>query len=414
LLRKKGRVIVSPHPEEIDLLAASAQTAAPALDVRALREREFPTATRAPYLNAAAVAPLPERAVRAIDAFNRRRASAHDLTGDDFEPTLTRAREAAARLVGADADEIALLPNTSYGINLAAHVLPLRPGQRVVVSDREFPANVYPWMQLARNAGVTLDLVPADEFGRPDEARILSELERGDVGIFALSSVQFASGYNAVLERFGSVCREQGIFFVVDAIQSLGQVPVDVRAAGVDVLATGGHKWLCSPFGTGFAYVRRELVTQLEPRVVGWTAMEGTLDYSRLLDYRYEFWDTARRFEVATLPFQDIAGMTESLTLLHEVGPGNIRRHVLELLDPLVEWLRSTGAAEIVSDLRPEHRSGIFCFRPPDAERAFRALGRAGVNCVLREGAIRISPHLYNTDDDVAVVMDVLSRPETW
>ena len=396
-------------PEETDPLSQTAP-----FDVHALRDREFPTAARAPYLNAASVTPLPERAVRAVDAYNRRRASAHDLAGDDFEPTLTRARQAAARLVGADADEIALLPNTSIGINLAAHVLPLEPGRRVVVSDREFPANVYPWMQLARGAGVTLDLVPADEHGRPDEARLLAEIARGDVGIFALSAVQFASGYNAVLERFGRACREHGTFFVVDAIQALGQVPVDVRASHVDILATGGHKWLCGPFGTGFAYVRRELVKELEPRVVGWTAMTGTLDYSRLLDYRYEFWDTARRFEVATLPFQDIAGLTESMTLLDEVGPARIREHVLGLLDPLVRWIEETGSAEVVSDLRPEHRSGIFCFRPPHAERAFQALSRAGVACVLREGAIRVSPHLYNTQDEIAVVMEVLSRPEGW
>ena len=392
-------------------MSPSAQTLAP-FDVHALREREFPSATRAPYLNAAAVAPLPERAVRAVDAYNRRRASAHDLAGDDFEPTLARAREAAARLVGAHADEIALLPNTSFGINLAAHVLPLHPGRRVVVSDREFPANVYPWMQLARNGGAALDLVPSDEHGRPDEARLLAEIERGDVGIFALSAVQFASGYNAVLERFGRACREHGTFFVVDAIQALGQVPVDVRAARVDVLATGGHKWLCGPFGTGFAYVRRELAAELEPRVVGWTAMAGTLDYSRLLDYRYEFWDTARRFEVATLPFQDVAGLTESMTMLDEVGPARIREHLLGLLDPLVGWIQETESAEIVSALRPEHRSGIFCFRPRDAERAFQALTRAGVACVLREGAIRVSPHLYNTENDIAVVMEVLS--EGW
>ncbi len=393
-------------------MSPSAQTAPAPFDVHALRQREFPTLARAPYLNAASMGPLPERAVRAVDDFNRRRASAHGLTGDDFEPSLTRAREAAARLVGATGDEIALLPNTSFGINLAAHVLPLKPGQRVVVSDREFPANVYPWMQLARNAGVRLDLVPADEHGRPDEARLLEEIARGDVGIFALSAVQFASGYNAVLERFGSACRQQGTYFVVDAIQAVGQVPVDVRAAGVDILACGGHKWLCGPFGTGFAYVRRDLVAALEPRVVGWTAMDGTRDFSRLVDYRYELVETARRFEVATHPFQDVAAFAESMSLLGEVGPARIREHVLGLLDPLVEWLRETGAAEIVSDLRPEHRSGIFCFRPPHAERAFKALARAGVACVLREGAIRLSPHLYNTEDDIAVVMDVISRPE--
>ena len=384
------------------------------IDVAALREREFPLVTRAPYLNAASVAPLPECARRAVDAYNLRRAAGHDLTDDDFEPTLARARAAAARLIGADADEIALLPNTSFGINLAAHVLPLEPGKRVVVSDREFPANVYPWMQRARSMGTELTLVPADERGRPDEERLLAELASGDVGIFALSAVQFASGYRADLERFGRVCRDNGIRFVVDAIQALGQLPMDVRAAHVDILATGGQKWLCSPTGTGFAYVRRELVAELEPSVVGWTAMAGTLDYSRLCDYRYEFWETARRFEVATPAFQDVAGMTEAVTLLDRVGPRNIHRHLVELLDPLVEWLRDNDGGEIVSDLRPAHRTGILCFRPADAELAYQALTRAGVVCVLREGALRISPHLYNTHDEIATVIDVLSRRDRW
>jgi selenocysteine lyase/cysteine desulfurase len=280
----------------------------------------------------------------------------------------------------------------------------------VVVSDREFPANVYPWMQLARSTGATLDLVPADEFGRPDEARILAELERGDVGIFALSAVQFASGYNAVLERFGSVCRARGTFFVVDAIQSLGQVPMDVRAADVDVLATGGHKWLCGPFGTGFTYVRRELVTAAGTARGGVDGDGGTLDYSRLVDYRYEFWETARRFEVGTMAFHDVAGMTQSIGLLQEIGPDNIHRHQMDLLDPLVEWLGESGGGEIVSDLRPAHRSGILCFRPADAEGAYAELTRAGVACVLREGAVRISPHLYNTHDEIATVIEVLSR----
>jgi selenocysteine lyase/cysteine desulfurase len=391
-------------------LAAAAQPTAAPFDVEALREREFPLVARAPYLNAAAVAPLPERARRVVDDYNLRRAGLHDLTGDDFEPVLAAAREAAARLIGADADEIALLSNTSFGINLAAHALPLAPGKRVVVSDREFPANVYPWMQRADASGAELTLVPTDRWGRPDEESILAELASGDVGIFALSAVQFASGYRADLERFGRACRDNGVYFVVDAIQALGQVPVDVRAAGIDVLACGGHKWLCSPFGTGFAYVRRELVTALEPRVVGWTAMAGTLDYSKLCDYRYEFWETARRFEVGTMAFHDVAGMTQSIGLLQEIGPENIHRHQMDLLDPLVEWLGESGGGEIVSDLRPAHRSGILCFRPADAEGAYAELTRAGVACVLREGAVRISPHLYNTHDEIATVIEVLSR----
>ncbi|HEX5724866.1 MAG TPA: aminotransferase class V-fold PLP-dependent enzyme [Longimicrobiaceae bacterium] len=388
--------------------------APPALDVQSLREREFPHVGRAPYLNAASIGPLPERARLAVEAYNRRRSAVHELRGDDFDPTLARARRAAARLVGAHEDEIALLPNTSYGLNLAAHALPLRPGQRIVVSDREFPANVYPWMRLREAEGVRLDLVPTDAQGRPDEERLLAELDRGDVGLFALSAVQFASGWSADLARFGRACRERGAWFVVDAIQAVGCLPVDVRAAQVDVLATGAHKWLCSPFGTGFAYVRRELVERLQPGVVGWTAFTATADLARLLDYRYELGDTARRFEVATPAFQDYAGMTQALELIAEVGVETIRAHVFSLLDPFAAWLRDEEVAEVTSDLSPAHRSGIFAFRPRDPAAAFRALRGAGVACVLREGSIRLSPHLYNTHDDLGRVMDVLARREGW
>lgn len=380
---------------------------APATDFRALRDREFPFAARAPYLNAASVAPLPERARRAIDAYNLRRANPHALRGDDFEPTLARCRAAAAALVGGAEDEIALLPNTSFGVNLAAMTLPIEPGRRVIVSDREFPANMYPWLMLQRLRGTRVDVVPADARGNPDEARMLEELARGDVGLVALSAVQFTQGWLADGEALGRACRRHGAWFVVDGIQALGQLPLDVGAWSVDVLATGGQKWLCSPFGTGFTYVRRELVERMEPAVVGWTAMAASADLERLLEYRHEWVPGARRFEVATQPWQDYAGMAESLELLAGADPAQVRAHVLGLLDPLAAFLDERGV-EIVSDMRPERRSGIFSFRPDDAEGAYRALHQAGVGCVLREGAVRLSAHLYNQPEDVARVMDVL------
>jgi selenocysteine lyase/cysteine desulfurase len=382
-------------------------TAPPQTDFRALRDAEFEYVAKAPYLNAASVAPLPERARRAIDAYNLRRSNPHSLRGDDFEPTLVRCRQAAAGLVGAGEDEIALLPNTSFGLNLAALCLPLEAGRRVIVSDREFPANMYPWLALRRLRGVQVDVIPADARGNPDEARILEELARGDVGLVALSAVQFTNGWLADGEAIGRACRAQGAWFVVDGIQALGQLPLDVAAWNADVLATGGQKWLCSPFGTGFTYVRRELVARMEPRVVGWTAMAASADLERVLDYREEWVPGARRFEVATQPWQDYAGMSESLELLGEAGPAEIRAHVLALLDPLAAFLEERGV-EIVSDMRPERRSGIFSFRPADAAGAFRALSQAGVGCVLREGAIRLSAHLYNQPEDVATVMSVL------
>jgi cysteine desulfurase/selenocysteine lyase len=376
-------------------------------DVHALRAAEFPHVGRSPYLNAASMGPLPERARRAVEAYNLRRSRIHDMRDDDFEPTLRRARQAAARLVGADEGEIALLPNTSHGINLAARALPVEKGRRIVLSDREFPANVYPWMGRARAEGVTLTLVPCGADGRPDEDRVLEELDRGDVAIFALSAVQFATGWLADLPMFGRFCRPRGIAFVVDGIQALGQVPVNVRTAQIDILAAGGHKWLCGPFATGFTYVRRELVEKLEPPVVGWTSMEASADYADCVDYRWEWVDGARRFEVATQPFQDLAGFAESMGLLLEVGIDRIRRHVLGLVAPLAAWLAERNV-EIVSEMAPERRSGIFCFRPRDLRGTFRALHGAGVACVPREGAIRLSPHLYNTSEEMARVMEVL------
>lgn len=380
-------------------------------DLDALRAREFPFSVETTYLNAAAVGPLSESARRATEAYVAARARVHTLGAEHFDGVLRACRQAAARLVGAAPEEIALGGNTSYGLNLAALGLPLRPGSTAVVSDREFPANVYPWMRLQQQ-GVALEIVPTDARGLPDEARLLERLTRGDVSLFALSAVQFATGYLADVRRFGEICREYGVFFVVDAIQALGQLPLDVKALQIDVLACGGHKWLCGPFGTGFAYVRDELIERLEPHAVGWSSMRASQDFGALLDYRYDFVDDARRFEVATLPLQDFAALAASLELLLGVGVERIRAHVAALLEPLVAWLAERPAVEIVSDLRPEHRSGIFCFRPRDAQAAFAALRRADVHAVLREGAIRLSPHLYNTPADLERVLGVLAELE--
>ncbi|HEX5870265.1 MAG TPA: aminotransferase class V-fold PLP-dependent enzyme [Longimicrobium sp.] len=377
-----------------------------AADFRSLREREFPS-LRTPWLNAASMGPLPERSRLAIEEHNRRRSDIGSLRGEHFEPVMARCRRAAARLVGADEDEIALLPNTSFGINLAAQSLPLEPGRRVVLSHREFPANVYPWLAMERLRGARVDLLPTDARGKPDEARMLEEVARGDVGILAVSAVQFTDGWVADLRALGRACRAHGTWFVVDAIQALGQLPMDVRACNVDVLAAGGHKWLCGPFGTGFTYVRREVVDRMEPHLIGWTSMTASADLERVLDYEYAFVEGARRFEVATQPWQDYAGLAESLALILEADPARIREHVLGLVDPLAAWLRARGV-EVTSDMRPERRSGIFSFAPADPAAAHRALSRAGVGCVVREGAVRLAPHLYNQPEDVDTVMDVL------
>jgi cysteine desulfurase / selenocysteine lyase len=380
-------------------------------DFRALRDREFPHVARSPWLNAASMGPLPERARAAVEAYHRRRSDIHSMRGADFDPVLARARRAAARLVGADEDEIALLPNTSHGLNLAALALPLQPGRRVIVSDREFPANVYPWLALERTRGARVEIVPADSSGNPDEARLMEEVARGDVGILAISAVQFTSGWVADLDALGRACRAHGTWFVVDGIQAVGQMPIDVHASQVDVLATGCHKWLCSPFGTGFTYVRRELIGRMEPALIGWTSLAASAELERVLDYDPAGWvEGARRFEVATQPIQDYAAMAESAELLLDAGIERIRAHQRALLEPLDRWMAERGIA-VLGDPRPERRSGIFAFAVDDAAGAYGALARAGVGCVVREGAVRLAAHLYNQPEDIGRVMDVL---EEW
>jgi len=381
-------------------------TRVPGYDLTALRAGEFPGASRTPYLNNASSGPIPERTRRALDAFNARRTTPHQLPERELQGMLAGARAAAAALIGADASAIALATNTSHGLNLAASALPLERGDVVLVSDREFPANIYPWL-LLRKRGVTVELAPCAAGGWPDEDYLVDRLTDPRVRVLAISYVQFATGYRADLARLGAACRTNGAFLVVDAIQGLGNSPFDVRETPIDVLACGGQKWLLSPWGSGFVYVRPALVTTIEPVVAGWMAFAGSDDFTRLTEYDPTFRSDARRFEMATLPFQDFHGMLTSLGLLSELGIAAIAEHTRSLHAPVVQWADAHGV-RIVSPRDDHHRSAILCVAPADPVAAYRALKGAGVVCALREGAIRLSPHCYNTVTEMEQVVEIL------
>jgi selenocysteine lyase/cysteine desulfurase len=382
----------------------------PVHDVEALRRTEFPWAARGDrvYLNHASTGPLPARTLRTLSTWSDMRGEPWRITDEMEFDVMDRARDLAARLVGARADEIALTTNTSHGINIAARCLPLRAGDVVVSSDREFPANVYPWMALERE-GITYERVPCTSTGLPDEEAIVHALDRPRVRVLTLSWVSFATGHMVDLERLGRACREREIYFVVDAIQGVGVRPLDAQRCHVDILACGGQKWLLSPWGTGFAYVRRDLVRQLQPREVGWLAVRGSRDFNRLVDYDLSWYDDARRFEVGTLPYQDLAAFCASIEMLLQVGIACISMHVTELVNEIMARMRSAGATVVTPD-DASHRAGIVTVRVKNPDRASERLARAGIVCSLREGAVRLSPHLYSNDDDIARAADVLVR----
>jgi selenocysteine lyase/cysteine desulfurase len=388
---------IAYHPTRVRALRES---------FRALRAAEFPWTADTVYLNNASIGPIPERTRRALDQFTAKRTAPHLLPDRELFAMLQGARELVADLINADPGEIALAVNTGFGLSLAANALPLAPGDVVLVSDREFPANMYPWL-LQQRRGVQVELARCTPEGWPDEDHLVSRLRDPRVKVLALSFVQFSNGYRADLGRLGAACRANGTYFVVDGIQGVGNSVLDVKQTPVDVLACGGQKWLLSPWGSGFVYVRRALVGQLEPAVTGWMAFEGTDDFSRLTEYNPTFRSDARRFELVTLPFQDFYGMSESLRMLLELGIRDIAEFTRALHEPVLHWADERGV-RVVSPREEAHRSAILCLAPPKPVDAYHALKRAHVVCSLREGAIRLAPHCYNTMEEMEKVVEVL------
>lgn len=378
------------------------------VDIERLRREEFPWTDSGDsiYLNAASTGPLPERCVRAQDEFTRRRAAPYRLSTEDQFEVLDTSRDRIARLIGAEPEEIALAGNTGAGLNLAAWTFPLGPGDAVVIPDLEFPANVYPWMAAAEARGFELRRIATHD-GALDEPALLAALDRPDVRVLALSWVGFATGVVVDLVAMGAACQARGIRFVVDAIQGLGALTLDVHQARIDLLACGAQKWLLSPWGTGFTFVRRELVRELSPQPVSWMGVQGSDDFSRLLAYDLRWRDDARRFEQITLPFQDFAGLTASLDLLHQLGPSEVAAGIRDRTREILDGAEARGIPAVTP--RSRH-AGIVSLRPVDAVAASARLDAARVAHSVREGTIRLSPHCYTTPREIELALDALAR----
>ena len=374
-----------------------------------MRATEFPwtAAGDTIFLNAASTGPLPQRSVDAVTEWTRLRATPHKLSDEKLFSTLATSRELVARLIGATPGEIALATNTGYGINLAARALPLAPGAVVLTPDLEFPANIYPWWAAANDRKLEYRRVPLDD-GVLDENRLLAAMEDADVKCVSVSWVDSANGCRVNLERIGRECRERGIYFVVDAIQGVGATPLDLRGLEVDILACGAQKWLLAPWGSGFVYVRAQLARELDPPIVSWMAPRGTDDFRRLRDYDMTWRDDARRFELITLPFPEFAGLNESLSLFLDVGMETVAAHIQSLCDEVVRWCQERDVP-LVTPAERLRRAGIVCVRPGNPERVSDRLKAKGIAHSYREGAIRLSPHLYNTVDDVRAALDVMA-----
>jgi selenocysteine lyase/cysteine desulfurase len=322
----------------------------------------------------------------------------------EFSSVVSDVRSQIATLINAAPSDIALSWNTSVPLNIAAQGMRLGAGDRVVVGRSEFPANLYVWENL-RAKGVEVSVLPAGR-GYTTVEDVREAIGAHPAGkrtvALALSFVAFQNGFRADVEEIGKICRANGIMFVVDGIQGVGALELDVKRCNIDILASGGQKWLLSPFGTGFLYCSPASRETLLPVFAGWLSAKHMDRTGRtVLGFPFELIDDSRRFEIGTLSYQDVAGFRESLRLILSVGVRQIESHILGLLDELVAELRQLPV-EIRSVLEPSHRSGIVSFGCSNVRKLGQELEREGIIVAEREGAIRVSPHLYNTSEDIS------------
>lgn len=374
-----------------------------------VRAREYPRPGPGIFLNSASWGLIPRSSAEEVADLTLRRTRAGGFEEAELGRIQRRARAAVGALLAVPPDEVALVPNTSYGVNLAAALVASgRPGA-IVLSQGEFPANVLPWKAL-EPAGFRVDVVASDEAGLPREDELLRRLDREDVRALAVSAVQFSTGFRMDLARLGAACSARGILFCVDAIQALGAVPLEPAPLNIDLLASGGQKWLCSPWGSGFAWIPRRHHARFDPPMVSWLSMEGATRFDDMLHYSLDWLGDARRFELGTLGIQDYLGLARSVEVLLECGSAAVRRHLLSLHAPVVAWIRERGDVRALTPLEEGRRAGILSFVPPRLDRVCRALEEAGVVFARREGAVRLSPHFYNTVDEMTEVVAVMDR----
>jgi cysteine desulfurase / selenocysteine lyase len=375
-----------------------------------VRQRYFPISKSKIFMAHAAVTAMPGPVVEAMSRFVQRNSEEFP----DYPETLAlikQTRESAARLVNASPEEIALLGPTSLGLSLVANGISWSPGDEIVCYLDDYPANVYPWINL-REKGVVVRFIEPAQIGE----LTIETLERAltpKTKLVALASCSFMAGFRIDIAAIGKLLRQRGILFCLDAIQTLGAFPTTVEY--VDFLSADAHKWLLGPVAIGVVYVRKELFDVCRPTLLGAWNVKG-LGY--VAQDQIEFVESAQRYEPGILNYPGIAGMKASIDLLLEVGIEKIGQRILSIRNRLVSGLGELGFEPLGANQGPANQSGIIAVSHPhrNIASAFKRLSENRVVCSPRQDRqginyLRFSPHFYNTEEEVDRVLELL-KPE--
>jgi selenocysteine lyase/cysteine desulfurase len=368
----------------------------------------------ATYLNSAAEGPMPRTAIKAVERALEAKAFPHRvaITAQSYAEIAQRLRASLARLVGGHSDEIALTTGASAGPAALALGLPWERGDEVLTGVSEFPLQFTTWRPLAARDGVALRVVkPKGRFlTAEDFVTALSPRTR----LVSASLVRFSDGAMLEARVVADACHAQGARLCLDVSQCCGAVPLDAAQLGADFMTCAGYKWLLSPYGTGFFWASREQIGQMRPAPFYWMAIDGADDFSALPMDDPRPSSTARRWDAPEWsgPFNpNLAGMAAAVEFVEQLGPATVREHTVRLVDRLLA--RLPASVEAASPHESSARGPFGCFRASTLEGTqaiYRALGDARIAVSLRESNIRVAPHVFNTEQDIDRLVDVIAR----
>jgi selenocysteine lyase/cysteine desulfurase len=363
------------------------------------------------WLNCSHQGPLPHCAADAVAEAVAWKTSPHLLTQARFDDVPARLKRALGRLVGAATEDVILTNGASYGLHLLANGIPLRSGDQVLLMEGDFPSNILPWLD-HRRRGVDVTLMQPRRFvPAPDE---VAAALRPSTRVLCMSWVHSFSGHTADIEAIGALCRERGVWFLVNVTQGVGARPLDARALPVDALVCSGWKWLCGPYATGFAWLRPQLRDRLEYNQAYWLAMQTATDLGGTdggIDPPGDL--GARKYDIfGTANFLNFHPWAEAVELILGIGVDRIEGHDQALVARLVDGL-DLDRFDLLSPARGAGRSTLVFVSHRDAARneaIYRALLEGGIDIALRRGRLRFSPHFYNTAEDIDRALSALRR----
>ncbi|NBB76267.1 MAG: aminotransferase class V-fold PLP-dependent enzyme [Bacteroidetes bacterium] len=360
------------------------------------------------YLNHAAISPLSNDVRSAMEHFldERNRRSIDNFY--IWMETAERTRTMIANLIGSSSEErITFMGNTSDGLSAVAEGLDWSNGDEILLNTAEFPSNVQPFRILEKQ-GVRVRYIDTDKAGKVTPERVEESITQ-KTRLFSISAVQYLSGFKADLESIGKICRENDIIFCVDGIQALGAVDVNVEKCNIDALASGCHKWQMAPMGTGYLYVSESLADRLKPSKTGWLSVEEPWELS---NFNQEWLPVSSHLETGTMNMIGITGLHASLEYMRDIGLDTIYNEIGGLSDYLIDRIKMNDKVHLLTPDDARHKAGIvtFSLSNGDPEEIIDKMGKRSITISVRQGFIRISPHFYNTFEELDLMLEILTR----